>query len=89
MELVMYFVYKWRPIAVYEQLKEVQTINHNYIYISLLQWTDVNIFINNDLNPDKHNTRTVYIHLFTFVQHVSVVPSYHREAENTSTECST
>ena len=65
--------------------KEVQTINHNYILINLLQWTDINVFINSDLNPEKHNTQTVYIHLFTFLQHVSVVLSNHHEVENTST----
>jgi hypothetical protein len=65
--------------------KEVETINHNYLYIILLQWTDINVFINSDLNPDKHNTRTLYIHLFAFLRYVSVVPSNHHEVENTST----
>ena len=65
--------------------KVLQTINHNYIYISVLQWTDINVFINSDLNPEKHNAQTVYILLFTFVQHVSVVPSNRYEVENIST----
>ena len=39
---------------------------------------------NIDLYPDKHNIWTLYFHLFTFLQHVSVLIFYfHQEEEST------
>jgi len=38
----------------------------------------------NDLNPNEHNTRTYPVHLFTLLQHVSVVLFHHHEVEITS-----
>ena len=47
---------------------------------------DVYTYGISDLNPDKNNTRTPYVRLFTFLQHVSVVPSnchiYKRQVHN-------
>jgi len=37
------------------------------------------------LNPDKHKTQTPYVHLFTFLQHVSVVLFNNHQGEITST----
>jgi len=34
-----------------------------------------------DLLCYKHNTRTLYVHLFTFLQHVSAVIFGHHQAE--------
>jgi len=34
------------------------------------------------LNPHKHNIGTPHVHLFTFLQHVSVIPFKHRQADN-------
>jgi hypothetical protein len=36
---------------------------------------DVYTYGISDLNPDKNNTRTPYLRLFTFLQRVSVIPS--------------
>jgi hypothetical protein len=63
---------------------EVQTVNHKCVYISLFQWTDINLVISIDLNPDKHNTQAVHIHLFTWLKYVSAVPPSHHDVENTS-----
>ena len=83
MELVVYLVFFTNDVPLWytNSKKEVQTINHNYICISLLQRTDINVVINSYLNPDKLNTQSVYIHLFTFLQRVLVVPSSHHEVE--------
>jgi hypothetical protein len=39
-----------------------------------------------DVNPHKHNIRTLYIHLFTLLQHISVILFDHHQAENTNTQ---
>jgi len=37
--------------------------------------------INGDLHPDKHKSRTPYVHLFMFLQHGSVTPFSHHQAK--------
>jgi hypothetical protein len=36
-------------------------------------------------NPEEHNARTYHVHLFAFLQHVSVVPFHLNQVEITST----
>ena len=41
--------------------------------------------ISSGLNPDIHNTRTLYVQLFPFAQHVSAIVFSHHHVEDTST----